>query len=53
MESTAPVSQIQVSAGTYELLKDSFFLRENGLQECKGLGQVMTYLLGGRLNPID
>jgi class 3 adenylate cyclase len=48
MESTAPVSQIQVSAGTYELLKDSFFLRENGMQECKGLGLVMTYLLHGR-----
>jgi len=53
MESTAPVSQIQVSAGTYELLKDSFFLRENGMQECKGLGQVMTYLLRGRLNTSD
>ena len=53
MESTAPVSQIQVSAGTYELLKDSFFLRENGMQECKGLGLVMTYVLRGRLNTSD
>jgi adenylate cyclase len=53
MESTAPIGQTQVSTSTYELLKDSYTLQENGLQECKGLGQVMTYLLDGRLNPSD
>jgi adenylate cyclase len=53
MESTAPIGQTQVSTSTYELLKDSYTLQENGLQTCKGLGQVMTYLLGGRLNPSD
>jgi class 3 adenylate cyclase len=53
MESTAPVGQTQVSTSTYELLKDSFSLQENGLQECKGLGLVKAYLLGGRLNTSD
>ncbi len=48
MESTAPVGQTQVSTSTYELLKDTFTLQENGLQECKGLGLVKAYLLGGR-----
>ena len=53
MESTAPVGQTQVSTSTYELLKDTFTLKENGLQECKGLGLVKAYLLGGRLNTSD
>ena len=53
MESTAPMGQTQVSTSTYELLKDNFALQENGLQECKGLGQVKAYLLGGRLNTSD
>jgi adenylate cyclase len=48
MESTAPIGQTQVSTSTYELLKDSFSLQENGLQECKGLGLVNAYLLGSR-----
>ena len=53
MESTAPVGQTQVSTSTYELLKNTFTLQENGLQECKGLGLVKAYLLGGRLNTSD
>ena len=53
MESTAPIGQTQVSTSTYELLKDSYTLQENGLQECKGLGLVKAYLLGGRLNTRD
>ena len=53
MESTAPIGQTQVSTSTYELLKDAFTLQENGLQECKGLGQIKAYLLGGRLNTSD
>jgi len=53
MESTAPIGQTQVSASTHELLKDTFALQENGLQECKGLGQVKAYLLGDKFNPRD
>jgi class 3 adenylate cyclase len=53
MESTAPIGQTQVSTSTYELLKDAFTMQENGLQECKGLGLVKAYLLGGRLNTSD
>ena len=53
MESSAPIGHTLVSTSTYELLKASYTLQENGLQACKGLGQVMTYLLGGRLNPSD
>jgi hypothetical protein len=39
-----------VSASTYQELKDLFAFESNGVQECKGLGQVQTYLLGTRLN---
>ena len=53
MESTAPIGQTQVSTSTYELLNEAFTLQENGLQECKGLGQIKAYLLGGRLNTSD
>jgi len=33
------LAQTQASSSTYELLKDTFTLQENGMQECKGLGQ--------------
>jgi len=50
MESTSTMGRAQVSASTYQELKDLFAFESNGAQECKGLGQVETYLLGTRLN---
>ena len=50
MESTSSIGRAQVSAGTYQELKDLFAFQPNGLQECKGLGLIETYLLGARLN---
>ncbi len=41
--------RVNVSAGTYELLKPDFRLTERGTVECKGVGQVRTYLLDGKL----
>jgi guanylate cyclase len=40
--------RVNVSAGTYELLKRDFRLTERGTVECKGVGQVRTYLLDGK-----
>jgi hypothetical protein len=51
MESTSTIGRAQVSAGTYQELKDLFSFQPNGVQECKGLGLIETYLLGARLNP--
>jgi adenylate cyclase len=39
--------RVNVSAGTYEMLKKDFRLTERGTVECKGVGQVRTYLLEG------
>lgn len=49
MESTSPAGRAQVSANTYEYLKEIFAFEENGLQDCKGIGPIKTYLLGTRL----
>ena len=49
MESTAKNGRAQVSTSTYELLKGKFSFDEQGLVECKGLGQVMAYMLGKRI----
>ena len=40
--------RVNVSAGTYELLKKDFRLTERGTVECKGQGLVRTYLLDGK-----
>ena len=48
MQATGLPNQINVPAGTYELLLDKFQLRERGTVTCKGLGEVRTYVLEGR-----
>ncbi len=48
MESHGMAGHIQVSAATYERLKDRCLFEERGLIEVKGKGQMMTYLLSGR-----
>jgi len=49
MESTSPHGRVQVSPSTYEALKTSFNFEDGGLMECKGLGEIRTHLLIGRL----
>ena len=45
MESHSEIGKIQVTAATYELLKDKFDLVERGEIEVKGKGQMQTYWL--------
>ncbi len=45
MQSSGLPKQIQVPAGMIELLGDKFRLTERGVVDCKGLGQIRTYLL--------
>ena len=44
MESHGVVERIQVSADSYELLKDKFQFEDRGCIEIKGRGQAQTYL---------
>lgn len=48
MEAQGMSGQIQVTATTYELLKDHYRLEERGLIEIKGKGEMMTYWLQGK-----
>jgi class 3 adenylate cyclase len=48
VQSSGVPDRVNVSAGTHELLKQDFRLSERGTVECKGLGQVRTYLLEGK-----
>lgn len=51
MESTCEVGQIQVSASTFELIRNLFVTRERGFVECKGLGQVRTFFVDRQSQP--
>lgn len=48
MESHGVPGQIQVSAITYELLKDGYAFESRGAIEVKGKGEMMAYLLTGK-----
>lgn len=48
MESSGVAGAIQVSESAYQALKDDFVLTERGLVECKGIGEVRTYLVKAR-----
>ncbi len=48
MQSSGLPNRIQVPAGMIELLGDKFLLTERGVVDCKGLGQIRTYLLDRR-----
>jgi adenylate cyclase len=48
MESHGLPGQIQVTATTYELLKQKYDLVARGIIEIKGKGEMMTYFLRGR-----
>ncbi|NEP18136.1 MAG: adenylate/guanylate cyclase domain-containing protein [Leptolyngbya sp. SIO4C1] len=45
MESHGVCDRIQVSAATYDLLRDRFSFEDRGLIKVKGRGQMRTYLL--------
>jgi adenylate cyclase len=48
MESSGVPGKIQVSATTYECLKEQFSFEERGIIEVKGKGEMLTYWLKGR-----
>jgi class 3 adenylate cyclase/CheY-like chemotaxis protein len=48
MESLGISGTIQVTAATYERLKDKYRFQERGTLEVKGKGEMVTYLLLGR-----
>lgn len=48
MESHGIIGRIQVSADTYELLKDKYVFEARGLINIKGKGEMFTYMLNGR-----
>lgn len=48
MESHGESNKIQISAGTYELIKDRFLCEKRGVIDVKGKGEVLAYWLTGR-----
>lgn len=48
MESQGLPGQIQVTASTYERLKNQYLLEKRGIIQVKGKGEMTTYLLVGR-----
>ncbi len=48
MESEGLAGAIQVSASTYELIRDTFVCEPRGVISVKGKGEMATYLLVGR-----
>jgi adenylate cyclase len=53
MESTGMPGRIHISQQTRDELVSHFDLEDRGMVECKGLGQVKTFFLNGRLRPAD
>jgi adenylate cyclase len=49
MESSGMPGRINLSEQTRAILGDQFSLEERGFVECKGLGQVKTFFLNGRV----
>lgn len=47
IQSSGLPNHVNVSAGTYDRLKDQFMFVERGSLECKGVGVVRTYILLG------
>lgn len=49
MQSSGLADAIQVTAATHELLQGKFHFTPRGTVACKGLGEVNTYLLTGKI----
>ncbi len=52
MESQALAGKIQVTAATYERLREQYLFKERGLIQVKGKGEMMTYFLIGTNNSL-
>jgi len=50
MESQGIIGDIQVTEATYQHLRDKYWLEKRGLIEIKGKGQMMSYLLKGKIS---
>jgi guanylate cyclase len=50
MESQGVPGEIQITRATYELIKDEFICVPRGRLEVKGVGELETWLLRGRMN---
>jgi guanylate cyclase len=50
MESHGSAGTVQISAATYERIKDDFICERRGLVEVKGKGEMETWLLDARRN---
>jgi class 3 adenylate cyclase len=48
VQSSGIPNRVNVSASTHALLGNAFRFTERGMVDCKGVGQVRTYLLEGR-----
>ncbi|MCL1475799.1 adenylate/guanylate cyclase domain-containing protein [Argonema antarcticum] len=48
MESLGIAGSIQVTATTYELLREKYLFEERGVLKVKGRGEILAYLLKGR-----
>jgi class 3 adenylate cyclase len=48
MESLGPPAGIQVTAATYERLRDRYLFERRGTVQVKGKGEMVTYQLVGR-----
>jgi class 3 adenylate cyclase len=53
MESSGLPGRIQVTAATYERLRDRYLFEDRGEVEIKGKGRLRAYLLMGRAVPSD
>lgn len=51
MESSSEPGMIQVTAATYEQIKDHYWLEERGSVQIKGRGEMVTYWLQGHKQP--
>jgi adenylate cyclase len=50
MESHGIVGGIQITEATYHYLRDKYWLEQRGLIEIKGKGEMITYLLKGKIS---
>ncbi|NEQ84718.1 MAG: adenylate/guanylate cyclase domain-containing protein, partial [Moorea sp. SIO2I5] len=48
MDSQGEPGRIQVTAATYERLRDKYLFEERGIINVKGKGEMITYWLTGR-----
>lgn len=53
MESTGVPGEIQVTRSVYEQLKNDFEFESRGVVQIKGKGEIESWLLHGRLQPVE